>query len=51
MNDDGAIPQMNFGKDKNRVAGPRWLLQTPPRTDEFRPETIDVGDFALRQMT
>src|SRR5438067_1569208 len=48
---DDAIPQMNPTKDKNDVARPRWLLLTPPRTDEFQRETIDVGDFELRQMT
>src|SRR5205807_7848804 len=37
--------------DKNGVARPRWLLPTPPRTDEFQREAIDVGDFELRQMT
>ena len=42
---------MNLKKDKKGVARPRWLLPTPPRTDEFRRETIDVGDFELRQMT
>jgi anthranilate phosphoribosyltransferase len=46
-----AIPQMNPNKDQNGVARPRWLLPTPPRTDEFQRETIDVGDFELRQMT
>jgi anthranilate phosphoribosyltransferase len=51
MNDDAAIPQMNSGKDKKGVARPRWLLPTPPRTDEFQREAIDVGDFALRQIT
>jgi len=48
---DGAIPHMNPTKDKNDVARPRWLLPTPPRTDEFQCEAIDVGDFELRQMT
>src|SRR6266550_2881231 len=48
---DAAIPQMNSKKDKNGVARPRWLLPTPPRTDEFQREAIDVGDFELRQMT
>src|SRR5438874_208392 len=48
---DAAIPQMNPNKDKNGVARPRWLLPTPPRTDEFQREAIDVGDFELRQMT
>src|SRR5712692_2324912 len=48
---DAAIPQMIPKKDKNGVARPRWLLPTPPRTDEFQRETIDVGDFELRQMT
>src|SRR5260370_42583477 len=38
-------------KDKNGVARPRWLLPTPPRTDKFQRQTIDVGDFELRQMT
>src|SRR5213592_2531982 len=42
---------MNPNKDKNGVARPRWLLPTPPRTDEFQREAIDVGDFELRQMT
>src|SRR5439155_832749 len=42
---------MNLKKDKNGVARPRWLLPTPPRTDEFQREAIDVGDFELRQMT
>ena len=42
---------MNPNKDKNSVARPRWLLPTPPRTDEFQREAIDVGDFELRQMT
>ena len=42
---------MNLKKDKNGVARPRWLLATPPRTDEFQREAIDVGDFELRQMT
>jgi anthranilate phosphoribosyltransferase len=51
MNDDSAIPQMNPRKDKKGVARPRWLLPTPPRTDEFKREAIDVGDFALRQIT
>src|SRR5467141_4089905 len=48
---DAAIPQMNPKKDKNGVARPRWLLPTPPRSDEFQREAIDVGDFELRQMT
>src|SRR5260370_23846587 len=48
---DAAIPQMNPKKDENGVARPRWLLPTPPRTDEFQREAIDVGDFELRQMT
>jgi anthranilate phosphoribosyltransferase len=48
---DAAIPQMSLKKDKNDVARPRWLLPTPPRTDEFQREAIDVGDFELRQMT
>jgi anthranilate phosphoribosyltransferase len=48
---DAAIPQMNPKKDRNGVARPRWLLPTPPRTDEFQREAIDVGDFELRQMT
>src|SRR6266480_2981273 len=48
---DGAIPHMTPTKDKNDVARPRWLLPTPPRTDEFQCEAIDVGDFELRQMT
>jgi anthranilate phosphoribosyltransferase len=51
MIDDAAIPQMNPKKDKNGVARPRWLLPTPPRTDEFQREAIDVGDFELREMT
>ena len=42
---------MNPNKDQKGVARPRWLLPTPPRTDEFQRETIDVGDFELRQMT
>src|SRR5438094_1414354 len=42
---------MNPNKDQNGVARPRWLLPTPPRQDEFQRETIDVGDFELRQMT
>src|SRR4029453_1341605 len=42
---------MTLKKDKNGVARPRWLLPTPPRTDEFQREAIDVGDFELRQMT
>jgi hypothetical protein len=48
---DAAIPQMNPKKDKNELARPRWLLPTPPRTDEFQREAIDVGEFELRQMT
>ncbi len=48
---DGAIPHMTPTKDKNDVARPRWLLPTPPRTDEFQCEAIDVGDFELRQTT
>jgi len=48
---NAAIPQMNPTKDKNDVARPRWLLPTPPRTDELQRQTIDVGDFELRQMT
>src|SRR6266567_2659308 len=48
---DAAIPQMNPKKVNNGIARPRWLLPTPPRTDEFQRETIDVGDFELRQMT
>src|SRR5438552_17873237 len=48
---DAAIPQMNPNKDKNGAARPRWLLSTPPRTNEFQREAIDVGDFELRQMT
>ena len=48
---DAAIRQMNPNKDKNDVAQPRWLLPTPPRTDEFQREAIDIGDFELRQMT
>jgi anthranilate phosphoribosyltransferase len=42
---------MTLKKDKNGVARPRWLLPTPPRTDEFQREASDVGDFELRQMT
>src|SRR5436309_6504220 len=42
---------MNLKKDKNGVARPRWLLPTPPRTDELQREAIDIGDFELRQMT
>src|SRR5438132_8307503 len=48
---DAEIPQMNLKKDKNGVARPRWLLPTPPRTDEFQRKAIYVGDFELRQMT
>jgi anthranilate phosphoribosyltransferase len=48
---DATIPQMIPTKDKNDVARPRWLLPTPPRTDELQRQTIDVGDFELRQMT
>src|SRR5438874_7939790 len=42
---------MNPNKDQKGVARPRWLLPTPPRTDEFQHKAIDVGDFELRQMT
>src|SRR5438045_930570 len=48
---DAAIPQMNPNKDQNGIARSRWLLSTPPRTDEFQRETIHVGDLELRQMT
>src|SRR5438445_3437151 len=45
------MPRINPTKDKDEVARPRWLLPTPPRTDEFQHKAIDVGDFELRQMT
>ncbi len=45
------MPRINPTKDKDEVARPRWLLPTPPRTDEFQREAIDIGDFELRQMT
>src|SRR5437867_13192612 len=45
------MPRINPTKDKDEVARPRWLLPTPPRTDEVQHKAIDVGDFELRQMT
>jgi anthranilate phosphoribosyltransferase len=51
MTSDAAMPQMNPSKNKNDAARSRWLLPTPRRTDELQRTAIDVGDFALRQMT